>query len=420
VSTLVLSAGTVASASGAHRPGWVEIDGERGTVLAVGAGPAPVPASALADAAAGADALAEASADGAGAAAAVSHVDLGADAVIVPGFVDMHVHGGGGGAFTDESVEAQETAVATHRAHGTTRMLASLVTAHPEALLEQVARLATLTERGVVAGIHLEGPWLSRKRKGAHDETALRAPEPGEIDEVLAAGRGTVRMVTLAPELPGALAAIERFVDAGVVVAIGHTDASYEVVSAAVDAGATVGTHLFNAMRPIKHREPGPIVALMERPEVTVELIVDGVHLHPAMHAFARQEVGPSRIALVTDAMAATGMPDGDYRIGELPVTVKDGAAVLAGTDTIAGSTATTDVLFRTVLGGRIGDDEALLEAIEQASVTPARAVGLEIAALEPGHRADLVVFSGGEGAGSGAGAGELAVERVMVAGRWA
>jgi N-acetylglucosamine-6-phosphate deacetylase len=337
--------------------------------------------------------------------------ELGDDATLVPGFVDVHVHGGGGGSFPGADPGQVARAIAFHRRHGTTTMVASLVTAAPGALLADVRALADQVSAGELAGIHLEGPWLSERRCGAHDVGLLRDPDPDELAAVLDAGGGAVRMVTLAPERRGAPDAIRRIVDAGAVAAVGHTDAPYDVVREAVAAGATAGTHLFNAMRPVHHREPGPVVALLEDPRVTVEIILDGHHVHPALHATVTRAAGPGRVALVTDAMSAAGMPDGDYRLGGLEVTVAAGAAVLAGTSTIAGSTTTMDVGFRTAVrtGGGPGDDAALLRAVDQTSTTPARMLGLPgRGALRAGHVADLVVLDGA-----------LAVSRVMRAGRW-
>jgi N-acetylglucosamine-6-phosphate deacetylase len=273
-------------------------------------------------------------------------------------------------------------------------MIASLVTAHPAELLRQVGVLAEQVRDGRVAGIHLEGPWLAAERQGAHELSALRDPDPAELDAVLAAGRDTIRMVTLAPERSGGIDAVRRIVDAGAVAAVGHTEATYEQARAAIDAGATVGTHLFNAMRPVHHREPGPVIALMEDPRVTVEMITDGVHLHPALYREVMQSVGPDRIALITDAMAAAGMADGAYRLGELAFDVVGGIARVAGTDTIAGSTATMDQVFRfAVVNSGRPRDEALLAAVRQSSVNPARALGLPDPGLAPGGPADLVVL---------------------------
>ena len=218
-------------------------------------------------------------------------------------------------------------------------------------------------------------------------------------------------MVTFAPERRGALDAIRAVVAAGVVAAVGHTDATYDVVRDALDAGATAGTHLFNAMRPLHHREPGPVVALLDDPRVTVEVILDGHHVHPALYAMVTRTAGPGRVALVTDAMAAAGMPDGDYRLGDLDVTVAAGLAVLTGTSTIAGSTTTMDVGFRTAVltGGGPASDAALVRAVDQTSTTPARTLGLpHVGSLRAGGAADVVVLDAG-----------LAVSRVMRAGRW-
>lgn len=374
----VLSAGTVVTGDAVLRPGWVAVDGS--TVRATGDGPPP---------------------DGA--------VDLGTDAVVVPGFVDMHVHGGGGGSFPGADPDQVATAIAFHRRHGTTTTVASLVTASPEGLLADVRALAKYVADGALAGIHLEGPWLSERRCGAHDAGLLRDPDPAELDAVLRAGDGAIRMVTLAPERRGALDAVRAVAGAGAVAAVGHTDATYDVVRAAIDAGATAGTHLFNAMRPVHHREPGPVVALVEDPRVTVEVILDGHHVHPALYA-AVSRTAAGRVALVTDAMAAAGMPDGDYRLGGLEVTVAGGRAVVAGTSTIAGSTTTMDVGFRTAVtvGGGPADDAALLRAVDQTSTTPARALGLPGGALHTGAPADLVVLDA-----------DLAVTRVLRAGQW-
>jgi N-acetylglucosamine-6-phosphate deacetylase len=314
-------------------------------------------------------------------------------AVLVPGFVDMHVHGGDGASYPDADPAATTRAAGFHRRHGTTTTLASLVTAAPGALLDAVSVLAELTRRGVVAGIHLEGPWLSRHRCGAHDRTQLRDPDPAEIDALLAAGAGTIRMVTLAPERPGSSAAIRRFVEAGVVVAVGHTDAGYEQTRAAIAAGATVGTHLFNAMRPLHQRAPGPALALLEDPRVIVELIGDGVHLHPALLRRVIDTAGADRVALISDATAAAGARHGSFRLGAVPVEVVSGAAYVSGTSTIAGSTATMDRVFRAVAGSA-SSDAALTAAVQMTSTTPARALGFDhVGSLRPGYRADLVVL---------------------------
>jgi N-acetylglucosamine-6-phosphate deacetylase len=276
-------------------------------------------------------------------------------------------------------------------------------------LLRQVRVLADDVRAGLIAGIHLEGPWLSTKRCGAHQSDLMRDPDAGELDRVLAAGAGTVCMVTIAPEREGALRAIGQLMDAGVVAAIGHTEATYAQTRDAIAVGATVGTHLFNAMRPIDRREPGPIIALLEEPRVTVELIADGVHVDAAIYRHVARTVGDDRLSLVTDAMAATGMSDGEYRLGTIDVDVSAGVARVAGTDTIAGSTATMDRVFRfAVAHCGLAHDEALLLAVCQASLNPARALGLPCDGLVPGADADLVVLDP-----------ELAVAGVLRRGSW-
>ncbi|MBK8447044.1 MAG: N-acetylglucosamine-6-phosphate deacetylase [Micropruina sp.] len=346
---------------------------------------------------------------GAGAPDRPADSPLGA-VTVVPGFVDMHTHGGGSGAFPEASEAGSRAAVDLHRRHGTTTLIASLVSAHPAELLRQASVLGEQVQDGLIAGIHLEGPWLSSLRCGAHEPSALRAPDLDEIDRVFAAAKGGVRMVTIAPELDGALPAIRRMVELGAVAAVGHTDASYAGAKAAVEAGATAATHLFNAMRPIHHREPGPVLALLEDPRVMIELIVDGVHLHPALYRSVTREAGPDRVALITDAMAAAGMADGSYTLGALTVDVTNGVAHIAGTDTIAGSTATMDRVFRNaVLASDLPREQALAVAVRQTSLNPARAIGLPGAGLVVGTPADLVVLSD-----------DLVVQRVLHQGTWA
>ncbi|EHB54974.1 N-acetylglucosamine-6-phosphate deacetylase [Mycolicibacterium rhodesiae JS60] len=343
------------------RPGWIEVSGTK--VLALGTGAPPRAADRALD-------------------------------TVVPGFVDTHVHGGGGSDFSAATRADTVAAVDLHRRHGTTTLVASLVSAGAADLLHQVEVLAGHAHDGLIAGVHLEGPWLSVQRCGAHDPVLLRDPDPGELDEALTAGDGTIRMVTLAPERRGGIAAIERIVSAGAVAAVGHTEATYEQTRAAIAAGATVGTHLFNAMRPIHHREPGPVIALMEDTRVTVEMIADGVHVDGAVYRHVTRAVGPDRLSLITDAMAATGASDGRYQIGRMDVEVAGGVANLAGTATIAGSTATMDRVFRfAVAHSGLPPDEALAVAVLQSSMNPARALALPSPELTAGGCADLVAL---------------------------
>lgn len=374
----LITAGTVVLDARVCRPGWVHISGSR--VLDCGPGPSPRPAD----------------------------IDL-PDAVVVPGFVEMHVHGGGGASYTDGSSADILRAAAFHRRHGTTTTLASLVTGSPGDLLTAVDALAESTRAGAVAGIHLEGPWLSPARCGAQDRNQLRDPDPAEMDALLAAGGGAIRMVTLAPERPGSDEAIGRLVDAGVIVAVGHTDASYEQTRHAIELGATVGTHVFNAMRPLHHREPGPALALLEDSRVTAELIADGVHVHPAVARAVIEAAGADRVALVTDAIAAAGLGDGEFRLGAMQIDVVEQVARVRGTSTIAGSTATMDQLFRAAAAFGPDPDAALAAAVQMTSTTPARALGLDhVGSLRAGRDADLVVLDQ-----------DLHVTAVMADGEW-
>lgn len=325
---------------------------------------------------------------------------------IVPGFVDIHQHGGGGHTVTTGDADATRQAAAFHLAHGTTTLLASLVSSPVELMRHAVTAYAPLVGDGTLAGLHFEGPYLSTVRCGAQNPAYLRDPDPAELAALLDLGAGTIRMVTLAPERTGALAAIARLVDAGVVAAIGHTDASYDQTRAAIDAGASVGTHVFNGMRPPHHREPGPVFGLLGDARVVCELVADGVHLHDGTLAFAASVTGPHRAALITDAMAAAGMPDGEYELGGQPVVVADSVARLARDSSIAGSTLTMDAALRRAVAAGI----SLVDAAAMAATTPAAAIGLAgtVGALAPGLRADLVELDD-----------DLRVRRVLRAGAW-
>ncbi|WP_217246181.1 N-acetylglucosamine-6-phosphate deacetylase [Streptomyces sp. AC602_WCS936] len=311
---------------------------------------------------------------------------------VVPGFVDIHNHGGGGASFTGGTAEDVLKGVETHRRHGTTTVVASAVTGDLDFLARQAGLLAELAQQGDVAGIHFEGPFISPCRKGAHDEQLLRDPDPAEVRKLVDASHGHARMMTLATELPGGLDSVRLLTEHGVIAAVGHTDATYEQTVQAIDAGATVATHLFNAMPPVGHRAPGPITALLEDERITVELINDGTHLHPAALQLAFHHAGAARVAFITDAMDAAGFGDGRYLLGPLEVEVADGVARLVEGGSIAGSTLTLDRAFKravTVDGLPVGDIVAAISA------NPARLLGLDdrIGSLEPGKDADLVVL---------------------------
>lgn len=342
------------------------------------------------------------------------------DATILPGLVDLHCHGGGGASFPDaaDAADAQR-AVDEHRRHGTTSLVASLVTAAPQVLLAQTALLADLADAGEIVGIHLEGPFLSADRCGAQNPADMLAGDPELVRAIAGAARGHLATMTVAPEVSGAEAVLEALVDVGAVPSIGHTDASAEQVDDAVDRAFDLlaatsnrrltATHLFNGMRPLHHRDPGPIAACLAaaaRGELVVELIADGTHLADGTVRSVFDLVGAGSIALVTDAMAAAGMPDGEYRLGPMAVRVADGVARIADeTGAIAGGVAhLLDIVRRVVAAGVPLEDAVLAAATVPADVLGRRDLG----ALAAGRRADLVVTDD-----------DLVPVRVMRGGAW-
>ncbi|GAA5038734.1 N-acetylglucosamine-6-phosphate deacetylase [Microbacterium fluvii] len=315
----------------------------------------------------------------------------GPGAVLTPGFIDIHGHGGGGFAY-DDGPDAIRAARALHRAHGTTRAVVSLVTAALPDLERRATMVADLVASDPdILGSHLEGPFLDLARKGAHTPELLRAPATDAVERLLAAGGGSIRQITLAPELPGGLDAVRLVVAAGATAAVGHTSADYAQAAAAFDAGATILTHAFNAMPGLHHRDPGPVAAAAADARVTLEVIADGVHLHPEVVRIAFA-AAPGRIALITDAMAAAGHPDGRYELGGLGVDVRDGVARLVEGGAIAGSTLTQDAALRLTVAAGV----ALPDAVAALTSTPARAVGRgdDLGSLAPGRWADAVLLS--------------------------
>jgi len=326
---------------------------------------------------------------------------------LVPGFVDLHNHGGGGASFTAGTVEDVLKGIHTHRLHGTTTLVASTVTDDMDLLTQRAGLLSELAEQGDIAGIHFEGPFISPCRKGAHSEKLLRDPDPAEVRKLIDAARGKAKMVTLATELPGGLDSVRLVAEHGVIAAIGHTDATYEQTVAAIDAGATVATHLFNAMPQIGHRAPGPITALLEDERITVELINDGTHLHPAALQLAFRHAGATRVALITDAMDAAGFGDGLYLLGPLEVEVTEGVARLVEGGSIAGSTLTLDRAFQRAV---TVDGLPVEDVVTAISANPAKLLGMydRVGSLEPGKDADLVLLDH-----------QFALKGVMRRGEW-
>ncbi|MDC0772537.1 N-acetylglucosamine-6-phosphate deacetylase [Streptomyces sp. HD] len=318
-------------------------------------------------------------------------IDL-TDHWLLPGFVDIHNHGGGGASFTSGTPDDVVTGIHTHRLHGTTTLVASTVTGDMDFLAHRAGLLSELAEQGDIAGIHFEGPFISPCRKGAHSEALLRDPDPADVRKLIDAARGHATMVTLATELPGGIDSVRLLADHGVIAAIGHTDATYEQTVEAIEAGATVATHLFNAMPPLGHREPGPIAALLEDERITVELINDGTHLHPAALQLAFRHAGADRVAFITDAMDAAGFGDGRYMLGPLEVEVADGVARLVEGGSIAGSTLTLDRAFKRAV---TIDRLPVEHAVAALSANPAKLLGRydRIGSLETGKDADLVIL---------------------------
>lgn len=351
---------------------------------------------------------------------------------VLPGLVDLHDHGGGGASFPDaEDAETARVAVREHLAHGTTSLVASLVTAPRDVLLARTAMLADLADAGEVAGIHLEGPFLSPDRCGAQNPADMLAGDPELVRAVAEAARGHLVTMTVAPEIAGVQdpgGVVETLVEVGAIPSVGHTDAHWSVTEAAIAVGSAAleragararsprltATHLFNGMRPLHHRDPGPIAACLEaakRGKIVVELVGDGTHLDPGTVATVFELVGADAVALVTDAMAAAGMADGAYQLGPMAVVVADGVARLADGSAeggaIAGGTAhLLDVVRHTVAAG-----VPLVDAVRAASLTPAGVLGRsDVGALEPGRRADLVVADAALGVRSVVRAGRTVV----------
>jgi N-acetylglucosamine-6-phosphate deacetylase len=367
-----LTGARVVTPEGVLDGAWVRVEGERIAEIGTGAASGPT-------------------------------VDL-AGSWLLPGFVDLHVHGGGGYDVT-RGASDMAAAVAFHRRHGVTSTLVSLMAQPVDAMCEQLGWIADLAASGVVIGAHLEGPFLSEARCGAQNPANLLDPDPLVLAKLIEAGQGSVRTVTIAPERPGALELISEVADAGIVAALGHTAATYEQAAAGLAAGATLATHLFNAMGPFSHRAPGPSVAALDS-TAFLELINDGIHVHESLIRLVALSA-PHRLAFITDAVSATGAVDGTYTLGDRSIVVRGGQATVSGSDRLAGSTLTMDAAVRRavrVVGLPIE------VAAAAAATNPARALGLEnrCGAIRTGLAADFAVLDA-----------DLAIERVMAAGTW-
>ena len=370
---MIAVAGRVVTPTGVLEQGVVEVDGDR--IVGVRAGDSPSTAS---------------------------------TGLIVPGFVDLHCHGAAGASFT--SADEDEVAVAArhHLERGTTTLLASTVTDEPQRMIAAVAVLADAADRGHVSGIHVEGPFLATARCGAQDPRWLRSPDPALTRELLEAGRGHVRVMTIAPELPGSTEVVDHLRAHGVIPALGHTEATATRSRDHLRGAPGLVTHLFNGMPPMHHRDAGPALGALAAAatgEAVVELIADGVHVSDETALQVLDLLGASRVAFVTDAMGAAGMTDGLYPLGPQMVRVLDGVARLAEGGSIAGGTARmVDIAARMLRAG-----VSPTSVVESSSRTPAGVLGLDDrGSIAPGSRADLVVL-GEDGR----------AEQVMAAGRW-
>lgn len=329
---------------------------------------------------------------------------------VLPGFVDVHVHGGGGAQCNTTDPDEVRRVASFHAQHGTTALLATTVSAPVDDLLAALDAIGTAAAAPApgaadILGAHLEGPFLSRDWPGAMDPAHFRPPDAATAERLLTPH---VRLITLAPELPGAAELIATATAQGIAVSLGHSGATYAQTRAATEAGARAATHAFNAMRPLHHREPGILGAALDLDALTTEVIADGHHVAPAAVRLLTRLKGPHRTMLVTDAIEAAGLPDGDYRLGARPIHVVDGQATLPGTETIAGSTLTMDAAVRNVVAFAGVEVE---DAARMAATTPAEMLGIadRKGAVAPGRDADLAILDR-----------DLTLAAVLTRGTWA
>lgn len=332
---------------------------------------------------------------------AVDYVATGM--TVVPGFVDIHIHGAGGHDVMEGNARALDRITSTVARYGTTSMLATTVTAPLDETcksLEGIARYVQGQEKhhqenprlgAEILGVHLEGPFISKVRRGVHPPSAIAKPSIETFQEFMKASEGLVRILTIAPETPGGLELIQAAVKAGVVAAMGHTDADFDQARAAIRAGARHAVHTFNAMRPFSHRDPGVLAAVMTDVDITAEIIVDLVHVAgPAIQVLLGAK-GFDTVLLVTDGIAATGMPDGTYRLGTLEAIVEDGVA-RNSEGKLAGSTLTMDRAVRNIVALGV----PFQDAVRMATILPARRLGIagKKGILAVGADADLAVLT--------------------------
>ncbi len=320
------------------------------------------------------------------------------DLILAPGFIDIHIHGGAG----RDAMEASESALAQIERqlvkHGVTAYLPTTVTAPNEKILKaldglgkSIAAANRNQGRAAPLGIHLEGPFISHTKRGVHPPQDLLPPSPQALDRFWQASAGTIRMMTIAPELPGAAETIRYARSLGVHSSLGHSNATYQEAQSGISAGADHATHTFNAMRPLDHRDPGILGAVLENDALTADIIADGIHVHPSVLELFLRAKGADRAILITDAISATGMPDGVYSLGGLEVHVSNGRCEYEGK--LAGSVLTLDRAIRNVMTFA---GWQLQQAVKLATLNPAQRLGIsdQRGLLAPGRRADLVVLT--------------------------
>jgi N-acetylglucosamine-6-phosphate deacetylase len=324
-----------------------------------------------------------------------------ADRTAVPGFIDVHIHGAGGHDVMEGTVAALRSITRKVSTHGTTSVVATTVTASTDETVRAVEGIAayigqqheTDEAHAEILGIHFEGPFISKERRGVHPTEWIQLPSAETLGRLLEAAAGNARILTIAPELLGAVPCIDAARNAGMVVSMGHTDATYEQARAAMARGARNATHVYNAMRPFSHRDPGVIGAVLTSPDVNAELIADGVHVEEAAMKLLLLAKGPARVILVSDGLSATGMPDGKYTLGGMEVTVTGGVCRNAD-GVLAGSTLTLDRALRNIVGLGI----ALPDAVRMLTLNPASMLGIEFkkGALRVGADADVLLLDEG------------------------
>lgn len=317
--------------------------------------------------------------------------DISVTGTLIPGFVDIHCHGGGGFSFDD--IENVSKAASFHLKHGTTSLVASLVSAPVAKQIELLQQLAKFVDLDEIAGVHLEGPFLSKAKCGAQNPGVLTTPESKSISQIISAANGNLKQITIAPEIENGLYAIQQFTENGIVVALGHSDADADQSLAGVAAGATIVTHLFNAMRSPHHRNSGLADVALTDSRLKTELIADGHHVGDLSIALARATKNRN-LFTVTDAISAAGQPDGEYKLGGLSVNCTNDVAVISGTKTLAGSTLNMERVFERLLKVYEFD---LLDAVWATSTTAANAINLkDVGSLEAGMKANFIIWDDG------------------------